>query len=174
VGDGTTSGRYTPVDVTGLASSAVAVTCGRYHTCALLDTGAVQCWGRNDVGQLGNGLSTDSSIPVNVTGLSSGVTALSAGHFYHTCALLDSGGVRCWGENVSGQLGDGTTTNRPTPVDVSGLASGVISVSSGGYHSCTALAGGNMMCWGLNDSGQLGNGTTAGSTLPVNIGSPCP
>jgi len=174
VGDGTLNPRYTPVDVTGLASGVAAVTCGRYHTCALLDTGGVQCWGGNDEGQLGNGLTTNSSVPVNVTGLSSGVTALSAGQFYHTCALLDSGGVMCWGDNVSGQLGDGTTTDRPTPVGVSGLTSGVTSVSSGGYHGCAALVSGNMTCWGLNSSGQLGDGTTGGSTLPVDIGSPCP
>ena len=82
------------------------------------------CWGANDSGQLGDGTTTGRLVPVPVTGLATGVAAIAAGGD-HTCVVTTAGGVKCWGANEHGQLGDRTTTDRPAPVDVSGLAIGV-------------------------------------------------
>jgi len=167
LGDGTLTDRATPVDVSGLTSGVTAVAAGGYHTCALTSGGGVKCWGANFSGQLGDGTYTGSSTPVDVFGLTSGVTAVSAGGS-HTCALT-SGGVTCWGSNDWGQLGDGTTTDRSTPVDVSGLTSVVTAVSVGGYHTCAVTSGGGAKCWGYNGNGQLGVGTYTYRSTPVDV-----
>lgn len=169
VGDGTTpSDRNTPVDVIGLTSGVAAISTGSYHSCALLTTGGVKCWGYNGYGQLGNGSTTDSSTPVDVTGLTSGVVAITAGG-YHTCALLAGGTVKCWGYNFAGQLGDNSTTQRTTPVSVSGL-SNVSKISAGGYHSCALLTSGGMKCWGYDNYGQVGdNEVLSNRLIPVDV-----
>jgi alpha-tubulin suppressor-like RCC1 family protein len=168
LGDGTTTDRDGPVDVSGLTSGVAAISAGYYHTCALMDTGGVKCWGYNGSGQLGDGTRTDRDAPVDVSGLTSGVTAISAGGF-HTCALMDTGGVECWGDNRSGQLGDGTTHGRRLPVDVSGLASGVAGVSGGGWHTCALTDSGGAECWGFNSDGELGDGTGTEQVTPVEV-----
>lgn len=165
LGDGSTTARLTPVDVTGLGGVAAAIAAGDNFTCALLQTGGIKCWGINSVGQLGNGATTPASAPVDVAGLSSGVTALTA-NTDHSCALLQGGTVKCWGANGSGQLGDGSTTNRTTPVDVSGL-SGVSDVNTGGGHTCALLTDGSLRCWGANSNGQLGDGSRVAQLQPV-------
>jgi alpha-tubulin suppressor-like RCC1 family protein len=129
--------------------------------CAIIN-GGVQCWGKNQYGILGTGNTTASNIPVQVTGLTSGVQAIAVG-YYHACAVVN-GAAKCWGANSSGQLGDGTLTNRTTPVAVSGLSSGVQALAAGQFFTC-ALQNGTVKCWGRNEFGQVGNsGVTLGAT----------
>ena len=168
LGDGTWEIRYTPVNVYGLASGVSGITAGGQHTCARTAEGRAKCWGANWSGQLGDGTTTERHRPVIVSGLASGVSAISAGGS-HTCALIVGGGVKCWGHNVSGELGDGTTTDRHTPVGVSGLANGVGTIAAGGSHTCARTRGGEVKCWGANWYGQLGNGMTIRRLIPVNV-----
>lgn len=94
------------------------VAAGSYHSCALTTAGGVACWGWNGLGELGDGTTTKRNTPVALSGLSSGVLAITAG-LSHPCALSTAGGVECWGNNVFGQLGDGSTIHRHTPVAIS-------------------------------------------------------
>lgn len=166
VGNGTDTDRDLPTPVSGLGSGVTSIVAGSLHSCALTSAGGVRCWGQNGFGQLGDGTDTNRLTPVNVSGLSGGVQAIAAGG-RHTCALTTTGGVKCWGDNEDGQLGDGTMTGRLTPVDVVGLGSGVQAISAGGSHTCALLSGGAIRCWGNNDEGQLGDGTTITRLTPV-------
>jgi alpha-tubulin suppressor-like RCC1 family protein len=134
-------------------------------------TNDAYCWGSNASGQLGNGTITNSTVPVAVGG-GIAFAALSVGG-EHACGvaftgLTFTGAAYCWGSNVNGQLGDGTTTNRSTPAAVTGGLSFAM-VSAGGQHSCGSTIGRFAYCWGGNGSGQLGSGTTAMSTVPVRV-----
>jgi len=166
LGDGTVgTNRLTPVDVVGLANGVVAIATGGGHTCALTSGGAVKCWGRNSMGQLGDGtVGTNRLTPVDVVGLPSGVIAI-AGGANHTCALTRGGAVKCWGDNFFGQVGDAGATIRLTPVDVVGLAGGVVAISTGADHTCALTRGGAVKCTGDNFHGQLGDGTSGMSRL---------
>ncbi|MES2932446.1 MAG: Ig-like domain repeat protein [Pseudomonadota bacterium] len=145
-----------PVNVIASGSKFSAVAAGLNFTCALTTTGAVQCWGWNDKGQLGNDSLTSSPIPVQVAGLVSGVKAIATGS-KHACALMNAGTVKCWGNNFFAQLGDGSQAQGLKPVDVSGLDAQAIAIAAGAHHTCVITAGDTMKCWGANYSGQLGN-----------------
>lgn len=168
LGDGANTNRVEAVDVVGLSSGVVAITAGWEHNCALLNTGAVKCWGYNGYGQLGDGTNSNRSTPVQVSGLTSGVVSISAGN-NHTCAHLDTGAVRCWGYNGYGQVGDATTSTRYVPTQVSTLTTGVQSLSVGWEHSCAVLTSGAAKCWGRNSEGEVGDGTYTNRSTPVAV-----
>ncbi len=168
LGDGSTIDSNVPVDVSGLVGGVSAITASGHHTCALTSGGAVKCWGNNGAGQLGIGTTTASGVPLDVSGLASGVRAIAAG-WNHTCALTSGGGVKCWGSNGSGQLGNGTTTDSLVPVDVSGLGSGVRVVVAGANHTCALRSDDGVRCWGDNYYGQLGTDARPGALVPVDV-----
>ncbi|HQJ12465.1 MAG TPA: CARDB domain-containing protein, partial [Anaerolineae bacterium] len=165
-----------PQDVVGLSSGGQAIAAGLQYTCAIVN-GAAKCWGNNDYGQLGNGTTTDANTPVNVTGLSSGVTAIAVVDRgqgdEHSCAVVN-GAAKCWGYNYAGALGNGQkgdATPVTTPVDVVGLSANVTDIAAGADHSC-AIVGGSVKCWGFSYYGQLGNGTSGTYDIypsPVNV-----
>lgn len=157
-----------PADVAGLESGVVSVSVGSMHQCAVTEAGAVLCWGDNTDHQLGDGTTTARSEPVPVKGLTAPATAVAAG-INHTCALTSAGAVACWGDNDMGQLGDGTKTERAAPTAVTGLASGVTSISAGAWHTCAVKDSGSVACWGSGSFGLLGDGTTASRLAPVDV-----
>jgi alpha-tubulin suppressor-like RCC1 family protein len=144
--------------------AAVAVTAGDYYSCALIADGRVFCWGQNSDGELGNGSfgsSNGTPMPQQVS-LPKTATAIAGGN--QTCALLSDGSVYCWGYDFFGGVGNGTaTTSSPlgvaTPAKVMGLPVPASAIASGSYHAC-AISAGKPYCWGWNQAGQLGDGTT--------------
>jgi alpha-tubulin suppressor-like RCC1 family protein len=174
LGDGSTEDSTTPVAVVMPAGvTFVAIVVSTYHTCALTASGNVYCWGINRTNQLGNGTTTDSSVPLIVT-MPTGITFSSiATSGYSTCALTASGAAYCWGSNTFGQLGIGSTSNAAVPTAVT-MPTGItfVFISVGRYHTCALTASGAAYCWGLNLGGSLGNGTTTNSTVPVAVTMP--
>lgn len=172
LGDGTRVGQITPQDVPALSSGVIDIALGENQSCALTDDGAAWCWGDNFYGKYGDGTDTDSNVPVQMPGLGIGVAAISAGDD-HVCVLTTAGGVKCSGRNEFGQLGDGTTEDRWMPVNVAGLASGVLDVVAGGDQTCALMDDGGVKCWGSNFRGQLGDGNGGAiedfSPLPVDV-----
>jgi alpha-tubulin suppressor-like RCC1 family protein len=165
--NGTTS--LTPVDVAGLGENVQKVATGDHHSCALTDYGGVKCWGFNIDGQIGDGSRSNRLSPVDVSGLNASVKEVEAGH-WHTCALTNSGGVKCWGFNGYGELGDGTFFTRDTPVDVLGLTSGIQAIALSYSHTCALTTLGQVKCWGYNNSGQVGSGDKLNTPIPTLVG----
>lgn len=168
LGNGSSSSASTPTQVQGLTSGVVAISSGMDFSCALLDDGSVKCWGRGLEGQIGDAFNNFVLVPTQVSGLSGGVVAISAGDT-HACALLASGSVKCWGDNTGGALGDGTTNSANEPVDVSGLDAPVKAVATGSNLTCVLVDINDVRCFGVNYYGELGNGTTEGSSVPVRV-----
>lgn len=168
LGDGTTIGKPSPVQVTALGTTAVEVVAGGNHTCARKSDGTVWCWGANGHGQLGDGTITSGApygkpSPVQVTALGTSAIEVEPGYDF-TCARKNDGTLWCWGNNETGQLGDGTTNAaKPSPAQVP-LASSVAEVAAGGAHTCARTTNGAVWCWGFNDYGAVGDGTTSGQT----------
>ncbi|MBU1242590.1 DUF4215 domain-containing protein [Myxococcota bacterium] len=169
-GDGTLVHRSTPVTVVGLTGAA-RVDGASNHTCAVMTDGTARCWGYNYVGYtLGDAVGTvtvNVPNPVTVVGLTGAVDVTVGG--FATCVLKSDATVACWGMNGYGQLGDGTTVNRQRPqTTVSGLT-GVVQVDAGYNFFCARDSAGEIWCWGRNDFGQLGDGTTTDRTAPVQV-----
>ncbi len=190
VGDDETPGSVGPVDI-GVGRKAVAIATGNEHTCALLDNGSVGCWGSGEHGALGHGDTKtigDDETPASVGPVDLGAgrkaVAITAGVAF-TCALLDNGRVRCWGYGADGQLGYGATNDigddetpgSVGPIDL-GAGRKAVAISAGDLHACAILDNGRVRCWGFNQYGQLGNGSTSnvgdnetpGSVAPVALG----
>jgi alpha-tubulin suppressor-like RCC1 family protein len=169
LGDGTHISRSVPVAVQGLYGQAAWVAAGWGHTCVLAAAGGVQCWGNNEFGQLGYGQEAFERLtPVMIPELQSGVIGLSAAGG-QTCALVLGGMAHCWGNNKYGQLGDGTSEVRRSPVAIEGLEQGVGKVAAGWNHTCAVMGGGEVKCWGWNYYGQLGDETKAAQSRPVSV-----
>ncbi len=188
LGNNSTTQSPVPIDISSL-SGISQISLGRYHSCAVLNDKTVKCWGYNSSGQLGNNSTTQSLTPVAVKlpdpDPSDTVPPLDLSNVskidlngIHSCAILEDKTVKCWGSNSSGQLGNNSTTNSPTSVDVSGL-SGVSQIALGGSYTCAALVddtnttgineAGTVKCWGNNNYGELGNNSTTDSLIPVDV-----
>jgi alpha-tubulin suppressor-like RCC1 family protein len=169
LGDGTNNPTTEPVLVVGGYRFSSISAGASFHTCGVAEAGQALCWGDNGEGQLGNGTNTPASEPVGVTG-GFQFASISAGSFY-TCGVTSAGQALCWGNNNLGTLGNGTDgpgteVNEPTPV-----AGGFefASVTAGAFHACGVTKGGQALCWGANEAGQLGDGTNALSNEPVAV-----
>jgi large repetitive protein len=179
LGNGTFTQSSLPVKVLGATgdaplSGAIAIAAGESHACAVTNSGAALCWGDNSRGELGNGSEIGSSIPVNVTGLSTGVAAIAAGSKF-TCAVLTDTKALCWGDGSNGQLGNGSTAGVTTPaavLDSTGNTPliGVVAISAGFENACALTNSGTALCWGANGSDQLGGGSVnSKSNTPVQV-----
>lgn len=166
LGDGTVVNRNKPVTVAGLGGNASQVSVGMNHACALMMNGTLRCWGDGGVGQLGNGRYQGSLVPVD-PGLS-GVKQVALGDGF-SCAVLTSGQARCWGNHSTGQLGTGSSGSTAYATPQAVVGSGYSSIGVGMNHACATTSSGQVRCWGLGTSGQLGDGTQVSSYSPLTI-----
>lgn len=198
IGDGTKEQRRTPVIPIGMADGVRSIAAGGRHTCAVLKSAQIYCWGQGDRGQVGDGAGRESVFPSEVASIEGSGRYVATGEF-HSCAILGGGTVKCWGSNFHGelgggtppfssnvpvdviglrgdnrhgQLGDGSLVNRSQPVRVAGLSSSVEAVSTGWGHTCALMNSGRAKCWGDNELGQLGNGGTTDSLVPATVNGP--
>jgi alpha-tubulin suppressor-like RCC1 family protein len=176
LGDGTTTSKNAPVEVTGLTASATDIGAGLYHVCAVQSGGSVRCWGRNDEGQIGDGTKgADRTSATLVSGL--GSVDMVCGGYEYSCARRTTGYVVCWGSSLYGQLGNGTSGTGAESLTYdfvvgpsgTGYLTNIAEISCGGYHVCARNTSNQIFCWGRNSSGQLGNSSTALSSHPVAV-----
>lgn len=170
LGNGNTEPVNAPATALNLSEGAIAIANSNFHTCAITTQQKVKCWGHNSYGQLGDGTTVFSrTTPALVVGLTNNIAQIAVSVFY-SCALTLDGGVKCWGNNAVGQLGNGTVEDRNIPGDVVGLESNVKSVAVGYDHTCALLKNGSVQCWGANYHGQLGDGTNVLTRIvPVTV-----
>jgi len=176
LGDGTDSDANTPTLTSPFdtGKTAVAITAGNFHTCALLDDGSVSCWGSNEQGQLGDETDSNANTPtVGVLPLGQRAVAISAGSD-HTCALLYDGSVSCWGQQVYGRLGNGAgllgdwaSVKIPTQTSPFDTGRTAVAISAGRASTCAILDDGSVSCWGSNYYGQGGDGTSISKNTPT-------
>jgi alpha-tubulin suppressor-like RCC1 family protein len=178
LGDDSVQERHFPIVVTNVAGTGplqgvTQVDAGFDHTCARLSSGQARCWGRNELGQAGDGTAQQRHRPVVVkdidaAGPLTGVAEIAVGYGSHTCARLTNGQARCWGSNLDRELGHGTAVNAVIPVVVTsatgaGRLNGVREIDAGFRSTCAVLVSGQVRCWGDNSWGQLGNGLLGGA-----------
>ena len=161
LGDGTMTHSPSPVDVSGI-TDARDLAAGASHSCVLHASGTASCWGQDFHGQVGDGVPGTPGMsrvtPVAVTG--SGELRSIVASFASSCAIRTDGQASCWGSNESGQLGDGNTADRAMPTRVSDLDDAVVLSTGMGSHHCALRSTGEIVCWGANTDGQIGDGTT--------------
>lgn len=155
-----------PVEVAGVADAA-QIAAGQNHTCVLTVNGAIRCWGANESGQLGNGTFDNSPSPVDVIGLTDAMTISASTSI--TCSVTQSGTIYCWGMGASGRLGNGAEDDTNVPVEVSNIGANGLGVDCGPWHTCAFLTDGTARCWGNGNQGQLGNGNTFDTNVPVEV-----
>jgi alpha-tubulin suppressor-like RCC1 family protein len=168
LGNNSTTDNRVPVQESRTAIDWAEISAGYSHTCAIKNNGTLFCWGDNLYGKLGNNSTDNSSLPVQESTASTDWLKLSVGGS-QTCAIKTNGTLFCWGWNEHGELGDNSTTNSPVPVQESTAATDWANLSAGYSHTCAIKTNGALFCWGRNESGQLGNNTTANSPAPVQV-----
>ena len=180
LGNGSTASSRVPVAVNTsgvLAGKTIKqISAGENHTCAIASDNRAYCWGSNKNGQLGNGSTADSNVPVavNMSGALAGKTIkqMSTG-YSSTCAIASDNRAYCWGSGNNGQLGNGSTADSrvPVAVNMSGALVGktIKQILAGGDHGCVVASDDKMYCWGLNNNGELGNNSSVNSSVPVAV-----
>jgi alpha-tubulin suppressor-like RCC1 family protein len=170
LGFGSMTPQNNPVPVAVLGSPTVLPKIAGWHSCDL-DTGTVRCWGEGDHGEVGDGLGVSTTTPTVVPGAAN-ATAIGVGggpaDLDASCAVV-AGDVKCWGNGNFGRLGQGVASNSLVPIAVVGLPGPAIAVALGYAHSCALLADGDLWCWGRGVRGQLGDGLSANSLVPVRV-----
>jgi len=168
LGEGLHSANMETAHTVSSLSNVTQISSNQGHICAVIDDGAVKCWGWNSFGQLGNNTTAYKKPPDVVVGINNAIEV--AAGLYHTCALLNTGKVMCWGNNSHGELGDGTQyPKRLTPVIEVIDVDNAIAISAGNTHTCVLIDNEELIvkCWGQNSSKQLGDGTTTNRNTAV-------
>ena len=178
LGDGTNNKRNIPICISDISTNLInikEISAGNYHTVALDEEGRVYAWGENYYGQLGDGTTNNSNIPMCISDIVTNlvnIRKISAGS-YHTVAIDENGKVYAWGHNSDGQLGDGTTNNnRNIPICISDISTNLVKIkeiSAGWWHTVAIDEDGKVYTWGGNYEGQLGDGTNNDSNIPICI-----